>query len=134
MSGLSTIAATLLGGLSLTLAPIPPEPKPDPYGRGYLGVWFEGSSLSINRVEPNMPGAKAGLRTGDLILRVNSLHAQSTDQVIAHVCSFRPGAVIEMEVQRGSERKVFKIKLGTRPPDNEMQTPLPQPISPSNRP
>ena len=80
-----------------------------------------------------MPGAKAGLRKDDLIVRVNSLQAQSTDQVIAHVCSFRPGAIIEMEVQRGSERKVFKIKLGTRPPDNEIQTPLPQPISPFDK-
>ena len=58
MSGLSTIAATLLGSLTLTLAPIPPEPKPDPYGRGYLGVWFEGSTLSIDRVEPNMPARR----------------------------------------------------------------------------
>jgi S1-C subfamily serine protease len=133
MSGLSTIAATLLGSLSLTLAPIPPEAKPDPYGRGYLGVWFEGSSLGIDRVEPNMPGARAGIRKGDLILRVNSFQAQSTDQVIAHVCSFRPGAVIEIEVQRGSEHKVFKVKLGVRPPDIEKRTPLPQPISPFDK-
>jgi hypothetical protein len=43
--------------------------------------------------------------------------------VIAHVCSFRPGAVIELEVRRGSERKVFKVKLGLRPP--ELDAPVP---------
>ena len=35
--------------------------------------------------------------------------------MIAHICSFRPGAVVEIEVQRGSERKTFKVKLATRP-------------------
>jgi S1-C subfamily serine protease len=124
MSGMTALTATLLGGLTLTLAPVPPGPKPDPLGRGYLGIWFTNNSLAIDRVEPNMPAAKAGLRSGDLIVRVNSLQAQSTQQVIDHVCSFRPGAVIEMEVQRGGERKVVKVKLTARPPDPESSRPV----------
>ena len=127
MSGLTTLAATVLGSLTLTLAPIPPDRKPDPAGRGYLGIWFEGNTLRIRQVEPNLPGDKAGIRSGDLIVRVNSLHADSTQQVIDHVCSFRPGAVIEMEVQRGSDRKVFKVKLGIRPPDDQLPRSFPNP-------
>jgi serine protease Do len=92
-----------------------------------MGVWFSNNSLSIDRVEPNMPGAKAGLRSGDLIVRVNHLHAATTQQVIDHVCSFRPGAVIEMEVQRGNERKVFKVKLGSRPLDPDLPRAFPNP-------
>jgi len=126
MSGISLATATVLSSLTLTLAPVPPEPKSDPYGRGYIGVWFEQNSLIVDRVEPNMPGAKAGLRKGDLIARVNSLHAESTDQVIQHVCSFRPGAIIEIEVQRGGERKIVKLQLAARPPENTIQNALPQ--------
>ena len=127
MSGISAITATLLGSLTFALAPIPPEVKPDPLGRGYMGVWFSNNSLNIDRVEPNMPGAKAGLRSGDLIVRVNHLHAETTQQIIDHVCSFRPGAIIEMEVQRGNERKVVKVKLGSRPLDTDPPRGYPAP-------
>jgi S1-C subfamily serine protease len=129
MSGMTALAANLFAGLTLTLAPVPAGPKPDPLGRGYLGVLFVGESLTIDRVEPNLPGAKAGLRSADVIVRVNTLQTQSTRQVIEYVCSFRPGAVIEMEVQRGGERKVFHVKLACRPPDTEIQQVVPgQPI------
>jgi S1-C subfamily serine protease len=128
MSGMSTLAINVLAGLTLTLAPVPQGPRPDPLGRGYMGVWFEGQSLTINRVEPNLPGAKAGLRSGDVIVRVNELQAQSTQQVIDHVCSFRPGATIEMEVQRGNERKIFHVKLGCRPAEPNAKAVPAQPI------
>ena len=120
---MSALTASVLGMVMLSpvLAPVPPEPPPDPMAKGYLGIWFGGSgpntALAVDRVEPNQPAAKAGLRSGDVIVRVNNLHPQAVQQVIDHVCAFRPGAVIEVEVQRGSERKAFKIKLGTRPAD-----------------
>jgi S1-C subfamily serine protease len=118
-----TLTASILGMVlySPVKAPVPPEPPPDPFAKGYLGIWFTGSgptaSLAIDRLEPNQAAAKAGLRPGDTITRVNNLQPQTTQQVIDHVCTFRPGAVIEVEVQRGTERKAFKIKLGTRPLD-----------------
>jgi S1-C subfamily serine protease len=127
MSGMTALAANLFAGLMLTLAPVPAERKPDPLGRGYMGVLFERQTLTIDSIEPNRPAAKAGLRAGDVIVRVNTLHVQSTQQLIEHVCSFRPGAVIEMEVQRGGERKVFHVKLASRPLELDQQQVLPTP-------
>ena len=120
---MSAFTASVLGLalFSPVLAPVPPEPQPDPFAKGYLGIWFGGTgantSLAIDRLEPNQAAAKAGLRPGDVIVRVNHLVPLGTNDVIAHVCTFRPGAVIEVEVQRGSERKIVKVKLGTRPLD-----------------
>lgn len=120
MSGLTTF---LIGFaiLSPVVAPVPKAPAPDPLGRGYLGIWFSSASpngnLLIDRVEPNNPAAKAGLLAGDTVVRVNSLRPQTTQQMIEHVCSYRPGAVIEIEVQRGEEHKTFKVKLAVRPTD-----------------
>ena len=37
------------------------------------------------------------------------------DQVVNHVCSYRPGALVEVEVERAGERKVYKLKLAVRP-------------------
>jgi S1-C subfamily serine protease len=85
--------------------------------RGYLGASFHTGGLGIERVEPNMPAAKAGLKPGDVVVRVGSLEPREFDQLVAHICSFRPGAVVEIEVQRGSQRKTFKVKLGCRPPE-----------------
>lgn len=114
MSGLT---ACLLATLTLTRAPVPPEPLPDPMARGYMGITVQTGGLSVERVEPNMPAAKAGLKPGDVLVRVGTLEPRAFEQVIAHVCSFRPGAVVEIEVQRGSERKVFRVKLASRPPE-----------------
>jgi serine protease Do len=131
---MSAITATVFGWalFSPVLAPVPPEPRPDPLAKGYLGIWFSGSgpnaSLAIDRLEPNQAAARAGLRPGDVIVRVNTLQPHTTQDVIDHVCTFRPGAVIEVEVNRGGERKAFKVKLGTRPADagrNYPNPPLP---------
>src|SRR3954471_19512551 len=100
------ITAILLGGLTFPArAPVPPEAKPDPLARGYMGITVGTGSLTIDRVEPNLPAHKAGLKAGDAILRVGTLEPQTFEQVIAQITSYRPGAVVEIEVQRGGERK-----------------------------
>lgn len=112
------VVVVVFGGAALA-APVPAERPPDPLGRGYMGVWFAGSGpngeLLIDRVEPRRPAATAGLRSGDVIVRVNRLHPQTQQQVIDYVCACRPGAVIEVEVRRGDERKAFKVRLTVRP-------------------
>lgn len=111
-------------------APVPPEPPPDPLGRGYLGITL-GDGTTISSVEAGMPAAQAGLQPGDLILRIGTFEPQSFDQIVAHICTYRPGAIVEIEVQRGTARKTVKVKLATRPArlDNPHQLPLPVPIN-----
>jgi S1-C subfamily serine protease len=114
------ITACLFGSVLFILAPVPPEAKPDPMARGYMGITVSTGALTIESVQPGFPAEKAGVRAGDVIVRVGTLEPRDFDQVIAHVCSFRPGAVVEIEVQRGNERKAFKIKLTARPPDADL--------------
>ena len=118
---MSALTATvlLLGGLTYTLAPVPPEVRPDPMARGYVGITL-GEGVVVQGIEPNTPAAKSGLRQGDVIVRVGTLTPSSYEQVVAHICSFRPGAVVEVEVQRGNERKTFKVTLACRPPELDL--------------
>ena len=109
------ISACVLASLMLVKAPIPHEPVPNPMARGYLGIEVQRDSLMIERIEPGEAADKAGLKRHDIILRVGSLEPREFSEVIAHVCSFRPGVMLEIEVQRGNERKLIKVKLGTRP-------------------
>jgi S1-C subfamily serine protease len=124
---MSGITACLLGSVLFVRAPVPPEIKPDPMARGYMGITVSTNSLNIETVEPNQPASKAGIRPGDVIVRVGTLEPRDFEQVIAHICSFRPGAVVEIELQRGSERKTVKVKLGTRPLDLDLNR-LPRPV------
>ncbi len=126
---MSALTTCLLGlaSLSFVVAPVPKEPPPDPLARAAIGVSADQNSLMVTNVYAHMPAGKAGIRSGDRIVRVGKLEPTEFGQVVTHICSFRPGAVIEIEVERAGERKVFKMKLAARPPeyDNPNRGPLP---------
>lgn len=129
MTAITGLTACLLGNVLLTLAPVPPEAAPDPMARGYMGITVLSGALAIESVQPGMPAAKSGLQGGDIILRVGTLEPREFDQVVSHICSFRPGAVVEIEVQRAGERKTFKVKLACRPPELDVPSrTLPRPV------
>lgn len=126
---MTTLIAIVLGSLTVTTrAPVPPETHPDPLARGYMGITVGTGTLTIESVQPKLPADIAGLRSGDAIVRVGTLEPQTFDQVIAHITSFRPGAVVEIEVQRGTQRKKFKVKLACRP--QELDAPRNYPVDP----
>lgn len=122
---MSGITACIIASVLFVRAPVPPEAKQDPMARGYMGITVSTGALSIESTEPGKPAAVAGLRSGDVIVRVGTLEPRDFEQVISHICSFRPGALVEIEVQRGSERKTFKVKLTTRPPELDLNRILP---------
>jgi S1-C subfamily serine protease len=111
---IAAVSVMALGGL-VTAAPVPPDAPPDPMARGSVGIQVQTGGMVISTVYPTMPAGLAGLKVGDKIVRVGTLEPQVFDQVVAHICSFRPGSTIEFEVERGSERKVFKVKIAPRP-------------------
>jgi S1-C subfamily serine protease len=127
MSAFTAMLVILLG-TTYTRAPVPPETPPDPMARGYMGITVGNNTLVISGVEPKTPAERAGLRPGDVLLRVGTLQPQNFDQVVAHITSFRPGAMVEIEVQRGTERKTFKVKLASRPPELDRQDYYPEPV------
>jgi S1-C subfamily serine protease len=111
------ITACLIASVMFVRAPVPPELKPDPTARGAIGIQADLETLSVTHIFKNMPAEKAGLRVGDRIVRVNSLHPTNFSDVVAHISSFRPGAKIQVEIQRGAETHVFVVTLTARPSD-----------------
>ncbi|HEX4608691.1 MAG TPA: PDZ domain-containing protein [Urbifossiella sp.] len=122
-----TAPLLVLASLAPAVAPVPAGPQPSPVGRAFLGVRAETDvSLLVSQVVPDMPAAKAGLRAGDRLVRVGSLEPVNFDQFKAHIQTYRPGATVEIEVDRNGHRQTFRVRLAAMPEDVE-QLALPYP-------
>ncbi len=65
----------------------------------------------ISQVEPDAPGAKAGLRTGDVITELDSKTVTDAGQLQATVGEKRPGDTIHLEVVRDSKPMNVAVTL-----------------------
>ncbi len=102
--------------------------------RGYLGIQMQdltadladsfgvpkGNGTIVARVEPGQPAEKAGIRQGDVIVRVNNRDV-TPDQTLSYlVANVPPGTRIPIELVRDGRRQTVTLTLGTRPPDEEL--------------
>ena len=65
----------------------------------------------VIRVEGNSPAARAGIQTGDIILRIGSQALDEDTQFVNALFSYQPGETVEIEILRGSNRSVLDIML-----------------------
>jgi S1-C subfamily serine protease len=121
-----TLAAALAVG-----APALKEKEPLGTGPGYLGITFtkDTEGLQVTEVKPEGPAARAGVKEGDVIVKIDGtdLKEADTGELVKLVGGMRPGTVIAVDVRRGKDALTLKIKLGARPADF---SPLPSRIPP----
>lgn len=94
--------------------------------RGWLGVSFqqmdkdlaESFGLSqpkgalVAQVMEDSPAAKAGLKTGDIIMKFNDQMIQSASD-LPHLVGFtKPGTAVTLEILRKGETKTMTLKVG----------------------
>jgi serine protease Do len=65
----------------------------------------------ISQVEPDAPGAKAGLRTGDVITELDGKPVTDAGQLQMTVAQTRPGDTIHLRVMRDSKPANIAVKL-----------------------
>lgn len=70
----------------------------------------EDKGVLIIQVMQNAPAAAAGLRPGDLILKVNSAPVASSSDVQEQIESSQVGGTVSVEVKRNNETKVVQVK------------------------
>ena len=97
--------------------------------RGYIGVALRDVDADLQRslglksssgalvqdVTPNSPGARAGLRTYDLILAVDGRPVSGNDQLIELIASRAPGTTATLQVLRDNRSMNVPVKLAERP-------------------
>jgi len=97
--------------------------------RGYIGVGIQEVTPAlakafkvppekgalIRSVEPDSPGAKAGLQRGDVITEVNGQPVSGPNDLRLKVAAMAPGTTVHLKVLRNGEARDINVTLGESP-------------------
>ncbi len=93
----------------------PKEKKP-----GYMGVQL-GTDLeghaSVQGVFPDSPAEEAGLKEGDIFVKIGGKEIDTVQSLIEAVQAAGAGSTLKFTVRRGADEIEVKVKLAARPED-----------------
>jgi S1-C subfamily serine protease len=69
----------------------------------------------VTSVVPGGPAARAGLRAGDVIVRIGSARVDGSGDVGAAIFSARPGQSVHVEYRRSGRTRDTDVHLSRRP-------------------
>lgn len=94
------------------------------------GLALHGDGVLVNRVVPDSPADRAGLRRGDVITRLNSRSVESPSALADMVGDGRSGQTLALEVLRDGERRTLSVTLAPRPGNDDESLAPPAPPAP----
>jgi len=97
--------------------------------RGYLGIYIQDVDPKIAKafgleqpvgaligdVTPDTPAAHAGLKKGDVVLKLNGEPVDSRNQLMLHISQMAPGTTVKLGVWHEGKMQDFTITLGELP-------------------
>ena len=97
--------------------------------RGYIGAGIQEVTPDLARafhatpekgalvgnVDPNSPGAKAGLQRGDVILELNGQPIEGPNDLRLKIGTMSPGTTVHLKVNRNGESRDVSLTLGEAP-------------------
>ena len=101
--------------------------------RGYLGLLpqdvspeiakefglSEPTGALVGSVEADKPAARAGLKRGDIILKVNGQAVSSANDLRLRISQTAPGTSVDLTIWRDSKTQDVKVQLGELPPPDQ---------------
>jgi S1-C subfamily serine protease len=88
-----------------------------PVSDGALVIPGGSTNAPTPAVIPGGPAEAAGVRQGDIIVKVNDQPIDGDHPLDATLSEFAPGDTISVEVLRDGQRQTLSLTLGTRPAD-----------------
>jgi serine protease Do len=93
--------------------------------RGYIGVGIEAvtpdlakafgmdtpEGALVGEVEPDSPGAKAGLQRGDIILAVDGQPVSDERDLRLRIAAMSPGQTVKLEILRNGQKQTVSVTL-----------------------
>ncbi len=88
-----------------------------PLASGWLGVYLSMDSKEavVSEVIPGTPAAKAGLKSGDVLLSVGDTKTPTREKFTAAIQAKKPGTRVKIMLRREKRELVVVVKLGDRP-------------------
>ena len=91
--------------------------------RGYLGLGLQptkvdgvdGLGVMVMSVDPNGPGAAAGVRQGDIIIKWNDQQIQDVRMLVRTLGPATVGSTVKLALRRGGEPAEVHLTLSERP-------------------
>ncbi len=97
--------------------------------RGYIGVGIQEVTPALAKVfnapaekgalvgsvDPNSPGGKAGLQTGDVITEINGKPVAGPNELRLQVGTMSPGSTVNLKILRNGHPQEVKVTLGESP-------------------
>jgi serine protease Do len=94
--------------------------------RGRLGAWIQDlnqdlassfgydsrDGVLIGDVDPASPAGKAGLRSGDIVLKYDGEPVKKADDLRMRVANTKPGDKVDLEVYRDGKTKTIDVTIG----------------------
>ncbi len=110
------LATASIGELPQAIGVVSVPPRAIPHRAGVLGVVLDDakSGAKILEVWSGSGADEAGLKVGDVVVRVNDKAIDSREVMIATVQKFKPLDNISLVVQRGEEQLNIKATLRAR--------------------
>jgi serine protease Do len=119
---------------NLAKALVPQLEKNGSVTRGYIGIGLQkltpqlakalgtpsAQGALVTSVQPDKPGARAGLKQDDVITQVDGAPVTSDDQLRRTVALRAPGTTITLTLYRGGKAKEVKVTLASRPGEEEV--------------
>jgi len=102
--------------------------------RGWLGISVQSLTQDLSKslnlasskgallaqVGHGGPADKAGLKSGDVVVKVNNQPIGTAGELTRAVGTFTPGSKVTLEAIREGKTKSFSVKLGQRPEDDRL--------------
>jgi len=85
----------------------------------YLGIQVStpvsAQGAGVAEVKPNTPASRAGLKAGDVIIRLGDRAITSPEDLSSVIDASKPGDSLSVTYLRGGKQHTVTVKLGTRP-------------------
>ncbi len=85
------------------------------YEKAKLGIR---DGAIIRQVQAGSPAEKAGLKEGDVVVRVANTRIRSESDLRNSMLLHRPGETVPVEIVRNGQRMTVQVKLAELPPDH----------------
>jgi serine protease Do len=108
--------------------------------RGWLGVGIDfvpddvadkakieqGTGVLVNSVFEGQPAHEVGVLVGDIILKIGGSKVNSPSSMIRLIGSITPGQIVQLDILRDGERKLFDLQLGKREASTKVASLVPE--------